>query len=225
MIEVPIYNENREEIGKISFDEAKLGGLKDGKVNGPLLKQAIVRYHANLRQGTVKTKNKGKVEGSTRKLYRQKGTGNARRGPIRTPVMKGGGHAHHKEPREFRQDMPKKARRLANQQAILSKFLDNQAIVLDKIELPEIGTRRLSKLLEKFEILEKGAVIAVPSPADEAGKKAHQVLHLSSRNIQKIELRPVPELNTWDVLRRRHLVFTKDALLALVGGEATVSGK
>lgn len=224
MIEVPIVNESLEEVGRISFDEGKLGGLKDGKVNGALLKQALVRYHANRRQGTVRTKGRGAVAGSTRKLYKQKGTGNARRGPIRTPIMKGGGHAFAKEPRDFRQDMPKKARRLATQQALLSKFLDKQAVVIDKLEMAEIKTRRFVKLLEALK-LEAGAVIAVPAAAGDAAKKAHEILHLSSRNVPGVDLRPVPELNAFDVLRRKHILFTTDALLALVGSDASVTRK
>ena len=100
-------------------------------VRPALLKQAIVRHHANQRQGTVATKDRGEVEGSTKKLYAQKGTGNARRGNIRTNVMKGGGVAFGKRPRDFRQDMPLKQRRLARNNAILSKILSGNLKLLD----------------------------------------------------------------------------------------------
>src|SRR5207253_6583343 len=103
-------------IEKIKVDEAKLGG----EVRKNLLKQALVMYHANQRQGTVRTLARGEVEGSTRKIYRQKGTGNARMGSIRQPVRVGGGHAKQKRPKDWRQDLPKKARRLATQSALLS---------------------------------------------------------------------------------------------------------
>src|SRR5689334_8458952 len=118
MIEVPIYNSTGQQIDKLNVDEAKLGG----EVNRPLLKQALVMYHANQRQGTVRTLARGEVEGSTRKIYRQKGTGNARQGTIRQPVRVGGGHAKQKRPKDWRQAMPKKARRLARNHAILSKI-------------------------------------------------------------------------------------------------------
>jgi large subunit ribosomal protein L4 len=89
MIELPVYNQSGQEVDKLIIDEKLLGG----EVNAALLKQAVVMYHANLRQGTVATRGRGDVEGSTRKLYKQKHTGSARRGNIRTNVMKGGGMA------------------------------------------------------------------------------------------------------------------------------------
>src|ERR1700709_1757148 len=104
MIEIPIYNQ---------AGESKLGG----EIRQPLLKQAIVMYHANKRQGTVKSKGRGEVAGSTRKMFRQKGTGNARTGGIRNPIKKGGGHAKQKHPKDWRQAMPKKARRAARDSA------------------------------------------------------------------------------------------------------------
>src|SRR5918911_1501815 len=118
MIEVPVYNQSGKEIEKFSVDEAKLGG----EVRTNLLKQALVMYHANQRQGSVRTLARGEVAGSTRKMFRQKGTGNARTGGVRHPIKKGGGHAKQKRPKDWRQAMPKKARRLATQSALLSKF-------------------------------------------------------------------------------------------------------
>ena len=109
MIEVPIYNQTGQEVDKFQVDEAKLGG----EVRKNLLKQAMVMYHANQRQGTVRTLARGEVAGSTRKMFRQKGTGNARMGGIRQPVSEGGGHAKQKRPKDWRQALPKKARRVA----------------------------------------------------------------------------------------------------------------
>src|SRR2546430_16628123 len=99
MIEIPIYNTDGKEIDKMQVDPARLGG----EVRTNLLKQALVMYHANKRQGTVRTQARGEVAGSTRKLYRQKGTGNARTGGIRNPIKVGGGHAKQKRPKEWRQ--------------------------------------------------------------------------------------------------------------------------
>src|SRR3989339_724709 len=117
MITVAVHNKDGKEIDSLNVDETMLGGY----VRHALLKQAIVMYHANKRQGTVATKNRSLVEGSTRKLYKQKGTGNARAGTVRTPIRRGGGVAFAKVTRDFRQDMPKKQRRLATSSAILSK--------------------------------------------------------------------------------------------------------
>src|SRR5258705_9837698 len=105
MIEVPVYNQAGTKIETIQVDEAKLGG----EVRKNLLKQAIVMYHANLRQGTVRTLARGEVAGSTRKVFRQKGTGNARTGAIRNPIKKGGGHAKQKRPKSCRQGEPQRA--------------------------------------------------------------------------------------------------------------------
>src|SRR5204862_5111339 len=110
-----------------SLAEAKLGG----EVRTHLLKQALTMYHANKRQGTVKTLARGEVAGSTRKMFKQKGTGNARTGGIRNPIKKGGGHAKQKRPKDWRQAMPKKARRLARNSALLFKFQANDVLVLD----------------------------------------------------------------------------------------------
>src|SRR6476659_4122198 len=127
MIEVPVFNQSGQEIEKIKVDEEQLGGA----VRTNLLKQASTMYHANQRQGTVRTLARGEVEGSTRKIYRQKGTGNARMGTVRQPVRRGGGHAKQKRPKDWRQDMPKKARRLARNSAILMKIQAKDIRVVD----------------------------------------------------------------------------------------------
>src|SRR5436305_10454520 len=127
MIEVPVYNQSGAEVEKFQVDEAKLGG----EVRKNLLKQALVMYHANQRQGTVRTLARGEVEGSTRKIYRQKGTGNARMGTVRQPVRVGGGHAKQKRPKDWRLSMPKKARRAATRSALLAKFQSGDVRVVD----------------------------------------------------------------------------------------------
>src|SRR5437667_8055742 len=116
MIEGPVFSQAGEKVSTIQVDETKLGG----EVKTNLLKQALVMYHANQRQGSVRTLARGEVEGSTRKIFRQKGTGNARQGTIRQPVRKGGGHAKQKRPKDWRQALPKKARRAARDSALLS---------------------------------------------------------------------------------------------------------
>src|SRR6478672_7589036 len=131
MIEVPVFNQSGSKIDTIQVDPAKLGG----EVRKELLKQALVMYHANQRQGTVRTLARGEVAGSTRKMFRQKGTGNARTGGIRNPIKKGGGHAKQKRPKEWRQALPKKARQLATKSAILSKIQSKDIRVLSEIKL------------------------------------------------------------------------------------------
>src|SRR5678816_2893232 len=144
MIEVPVFNQTGSKIDTFKVDEAKLGG----EVRKNLLKQALVMYHANQRQGTVRTLARGEVAGSTRKIFRQKGTGNARMGTIRQPVRKGGGHAKQKRPKDWRQAMPKQARRLARNSAILSKIQSNDIRVLEEIAMDQPKTKLMAGVFE-----------------------------------------------------------------------------
>src|SRR5207248_1412029 len=141
MIEVPIYNQAGDKVETFKFDPAKLGG----EVRTNLLKQALVMYHANQRQGTVRTQARGEVAGSTRKMFRQKGTGNARTGGIRNPIKRGGGHAKQKRPKDWRQALPKKAKRLATQSAILAKIQSNDVRVVDQITLEQPKTKLMAQ--------------------------------------------------------------------------------
>lgn len=204
MIEVTIYNQLGQEIEKIQVDESKLGG----DVRAPLLKQALVMYHANQRQGTVRTKRRGEVAGSTRKIFRQKGTGNARMGTIRQPVRKGGGHAKQKLPKDWRLAMPKKQRRLARNSAILAKLQSNDVRVVDKLALEQPKTKLMAEVMKNLGI-ERTCLLALPQ-ADEAILRA-------SRNLASTRLTTVAQLNAWDILRNRTLLLTKDGLLQLVG--------
>jgi large subunit ribosomal protein L4 len=204
MIEVTIYNQLGQEIEKIQVDESKLGG----DVRAPLLKQALVMYHANQRQGTVRTKRRGEVAGSTRKIFRQKGTGNARMGTIRQPVRKGGGHAKQKLPKDWRLAMPKKQRRLARNSAILAKLQSNDVRVVDKLALEQPKTKLMAEVMKNLGI-ERTCLLALPQ-ADESILRA-------SRNLASTRLTTVAQLNAWDILRNRTLLLTKDGLLQLVG--------
>src|SRR3954468_4590834 len=142
MIEVPIYNQAGDKVDTFQLDPAKLGG----EVRTNLLKQALVMYHANQRQGTVQTQARGEVAGSTRKMFRQKGTGNARTGGIRNPIKRGGGHAKQKRPKDWRQALPKKARKLATHSAILAKLQSGDVKVLDAIKLDQPKTKFIAQM-------------------------------------------------------------------------------
>lgn len=201
MLSVPIVNATGEKIGDEPIDAALLGG----EVNVRLLKQALVQYHANARQGTAKTKTRAEVEGSSRKLYRQKGTGNARAGNLRTPVRKGGGHAFAKRPRDFRQSMPKKMRRLARNQAVLSKIQSADAMIVDGLGLSAPKTKPFAQMLTAVQA-DGGCVFAT------AG--IDRLLWKSGRNIPRTAVTPVAELNAWEILRHKKLLFTRDAFAA-----------
>jgi large subunit ribosomal protein L4 len=199
MIEVPIYNQSGQEIEKFQVDEAKLGG----EVRRNLLKQAIVYYHANQRQGTVRTQARGEVAGSTRKMFRQKGTGNARTGGIRNPIKKGGGHAKQKRPKDWRQALPKKARQLATKSAILSKIQSAEIRVLNEIKLDSAKTKNVVAIYKALG-LDRSVLLAIDGK-DEALEK-------SARNIHRTTLTTVSQLNVWDILRNKILLVTKAGL-------------
>ena len=199
MIEVPIFNQTGKKISTIQVDEAKLGG----EVNKDLLKQALTMYHANQRQGTVQTQARGEVAGSTRKMFRQKGTGNARTGGIRNPIKKGGGHAKQKRPKEWRQAMPKKARRLATRMSILAKIQANDIRVLDGIKLDQPKTKFVAKIFKDLGI-DRSVLLALTDRDEQVER--------SARNIDRTTLTTVKQLNAWDILRNRTLLMTRDGL-------------
>ena len=199
MIEVPVFNQAGEKVSTLQVDEQKLGG----EVRDHLLKQALVMYHANKRQGTVRTQARGEVEGSTRKMFRQKGTGNARTGGIRNPIKKGGGHAKQKRPKDWRQAMPKKARRLARNSAILSKIQSNDIRVLEEIAMDQPKTKLMAGVFKALGI-DRSVLFALP--------ERNETVERSARNIDRTTLTTVSQLNAWDILRNRTLLLTRAGL-------------
>jgi large subunit ribosomal protein L4 len=199
MIEVPVFNQAGQKVDAVQVDEQKLGG----EVRTNLLKQALVMYHANQRQGTVRTQARGEVAGSTRKMFRQKGTGNARTGGIRNPIKKGGGHAKQKRPKDWRQAMPKKARRLARNSAILSKIQSQDIRVVDSFTLEQPKTKLVAQMFKALGI-DRSCLFAL---------EGHdQNIERSARNIDRTTLTTVAQLNAWDILRNRTLLVTRNGL-------------
>ena len=199
MIEVPVYNQAGEKVSTLSVDPEKLGG----EVREHLLKQALVMYHANKRQGTVRTQARGEVEGSTRKMFRQKGTGNARTGGIRNPIKKGGGHAKQKRPKDWRQAMPKKARQLATKSAILSKLQSDDVRVVSEFKFDAPKTKPVADMYKKLGI-DRSVLLALPGRDENVER--------SARNIDRTTLTTVSQLNAWDILRNRTLLLTRAGL-------------
>jgi large subunit ribosomal protein L4 len=187
-----------KEVGKFPVDEALLGTT----VRPALLKQAFVRHHANQRQGTVVTKDRGEIEGSTKKLYAQKGTGNARRGNIRTSVMKGGGVTFGKRPRDYRQGMPLKQRRLARNNAILAKILSGELKLLETLTFAAPKTKEVAKVLKTLGA-DRSVLIATQG--------IDRNIYLGGRNIAKAVIKPALDVNAYDVASTRTMVITKAA--------------
>lgn len=146
MISVPVYNQQGSEVGTYEFDPTELAS----GVNKQLLHDVVVMYEANRRVGTFATKSRADVAGSKKKMYRQKGTGNARAGGKRSPIRRGGGHTFAKTPRDFSYRLPKKAIRLATRMAVLSKFQDDQIKVIDDVKFSEPKTKQVTGMFSQL---------------------------------------------------------------------------
>lgn len=205
MIELPVYNRKGEKIDVFRLDEESLGG----EVRPALLKQAYVRRHANERQGSARTRNRSRVEGSTRKLYKQKHTGNARRGPIRTNIMRGGGvaFAKVKTGTEFRQDMPRRMRQLANRNALLAKAVDQEIKVVDKLAFDSPRTGEFAAILASMGI-DRTCLVAL-----DGGNVNAQY---SARNIPSVSTIRWDQLNVFELLNHRYLLIERASLEAFV---------
>ena len=209
-MEIPVLDKNGKPVGKMNVDEQALGG----EVNPALIKQAYVRYHSNLRQGSARTRSRSATAGSTRKLYRQKGTGRARSGPLRTPLRKGGGHTFAKtRGREaFRKDMPIKMRRKANRNALLAKLIDGEVKVIDSLDFDTPKTKVFLNLLEACKI-DRTCLVAV-APENKS-------VRLSARNIEDVTIVNSRQLTCWDMLNHRYMIISKDDLKAWIEGPSS----
>jgi len=207
MLDVPVYNIEGEQIDTLKVDEGTFGGT----VNVDLLKQAVVTYHANRRQGSAANRSRGLVSGTTAKAFRQKGTGRARRGDLRTNLLRGGGVAFRKDPRSFRKRLPKKMRRRALRSALLAKMLSNDLVVLDGLAMEAPRTRTLADVLGKLQI-HRSCLLALP--------ERDTNIHLSARNIPDLTVRITEELNAFDVATRQKMVVTAEAMAQLTAAPA-----
>ncbi len=203
MIDVTVYNKEGIEVETISVDEALFGD----KIRYDLLKQAIVMYHCNTRVGTAATKSRGMIAGSTRKLFRQKGTGNARVGASRTAKRVGGGVTFAKVARDFGKDMPKKQRRLACDSALLAKLKSGAVMIIDDLSFAAPKTKDMVSILSNLKI-DRSCLITV----------ANQDVNIykSARNIQKVDVMVVNDLNAGIICNKQKVLFTKEAFANLL---------
>jgi len=200
MLTLNVYNRQGEAVGSVEVDPAEFGG----QVNKQLLHDVVLMYLANQRAGTHSTLRRGEVSGSTRKLFRQKGTGNARVGTRRTNKRRGGGTAKGPKPRDYEYHLPKKAVRAATRMAILSKFQDNEALILDDLTLPEIKTKQIAQLLKALKLQGTTCLLGI--------KDYDRNIYLSARNIPEVQVLPASQFNAYTVLRQKRLVLTRAAL-------------
>lgn len=200
MAELPIYNRTGAKVGVYSIDPAEIAP----RISKQLLHNVVVMYQANRRQGTQKTKTRGEVSGSTKKMYRQKGTGNARAGSKRSGLRRGGGHLHALEPRDWSYRLPRRSVQIATRMAIASKIQDDQVVVIDDLGLAAPKTKEMAAILKALNLSGGSTLVAT------AGRDLN--VYKSARNISKVTVSPVSDLNALLVLAPKRVLLTKAAL-------------
>jgi large subunit ribosomal protein L4 len=211
MATLPIFNASGSEIGSYEIDPSEVAP----HINKQLLHDAVVMYEANLRQGSHCAKTRGQVSGSTKKMYRQKGTGNARAGSKRTNIRRGGGVARTVKPRDYSYRLPKKAVKLATRMAIASKIVDNEIVILDGFGLESIKTKAVAGALKALGLDGVTTLIVLDGPDN--------LVYMSARNIDGVSVSPVRDLNALSVLKPRRMLVTKSALDKIKDGSFATS--
>jgi large subunit ribosomal protein L4 len=200
MLNLNVVNRQGDSVGTIEIDPAEFGG----KINRQLLHDVVLMYLANQRAGTHSTLRRGEVAGSTKKLFRQKGTGNARVGTRRTNKRRGGGTAKGPKPRDYEYHLPKKAVRAATRMAVLSKLQDQEAVIIDDLSVNEIRTKQVADILKALKLKGTTCLIGTAGLDDR--------VYRSARNIRGIEVLPATQFNAYTVLKQKRLLLTRAAL-------------
>jgi large subunit ribosomal protein L4 len=167
-----------------------------------------VAYLANQRQGTKKTKTRDEVSGGGKKPFRQKGTGGARAGSRRSPLMHGGGTIHGPKPIDYRMDLPRKMKQVARKSALSTRASENNILVLDDMPMPEVKTKIFVDMLKALKLDNTSVLILIPED--------NKNLYLASRNIPKVSLDVATRVSTYDILTHRRILIFKDAIEPLV---------
>lgn len=199
MPKVDVYNIQGQKVGDMNLSDE----LFAVQVNKVAMHSAVVNILANARQGTQSTKTKSEVRGGGKKPWRQKGTGRARQGSIRSAQWVGGGIVLGPKPRSYSYTLPKKVRRLALKSALTSKVLDNNIIVLDDLKLEAVKTKEIAKVLDNLNV-DSTALIVLP--------EVDKNVVLSARNIKDVKTATINSINTYDILKYNKLIVTKDAV-------------
>ncbi|MSR31238.1 MAG: 50S ribosomal protein L4 [Gemmataceae bacterium] len=200
MLKIDVVNQKGEAIGSVEINPAEFGG----EVKPQLLHDVVIMYLANQRAGTHSTLRRGEVSGSTKKLFRQKGTGNARVGNKRTNKRRGGGTAKGPKPRDYEYHLPKKAVQAATRMAILSKIQDHEALVIDDLGFPNVKTRQIRELLKNLKLDKTTCLMGTVG--------INRNLYLSARNLPNVEVMPANQFNAYTLLKQKRLLLTRAAL-------------
>jgi len=199
MPKVALYNVSGSQVGEVELNEAVFGI----EPNTHVLHSAVLLQRASLRRGTHKVKGRSEVRGGGRKPWKQKGTGRARQGSIRSPQWKGGGVVFGPTPRSYTFKLPKKVRRLAIKSALSSKVMDNAIIVLDQLTMNAPKTKEFASILSNLKVGRKALIVA-PSYDDNVA--------LSARNIPGVKFVAADGINVLDVMSYDQLIITKEAV-------------
>lgn len=198
MVSLPVYDRNGVEIETIQFDPSTIAP----KISTQLLHDAVVMYQSNLRQGSAKSKTRAEVHGAKKKMYRQKGTGNARAGHRRSGVRRGGGHIFAKQNRNWYYRLPRKALQVATRMALASKINAETVMLVSDLKMDEPKTKIMVKVLDSLKI--SGTLLIAIDQYDVNTYK-------SARNIEGVRILPVNEINAYEILKPRKVLMTKKA--------------
>ncbi|HTM97293.1 MAG TPA: 50S ribosomal protein L4 [Pedobacter sp.] len=203
-MEVKVVNISGKETGaKVQLSEAVFGIQPSDHA----IYLDVKQYLANQRQGTHKSKQRNEIAGSTRKLYKQKGTGGARAGSIKSPLFNGGGRVFGPQPRDYSFKLNKKLKSLARKSALAYKAIDNNVVVLEDFTFDSIKTKNYINLVNALNLAGEKTLLVLPAQNNN--------IYLSSRNIQKAKVITAADLNTYDVLNAGKLLLTADSLKTL----------
>lgn len=202
MLKLPLHNQEGKVSGEVAVPESVFGY----PVKKHILYEAVINFLANQRQGTNSTKTRGEVSGSNRKPWRQKGTGRARVGSIRSPLWRKGGTIHGPKPRNYRYELPKQVKRNALKSALALRYAENKILVVDNLSLAQPKTKEAGQLLRRLQV--DSALVV-----DHADNKN---LFLAARNLPLSKVVDVEKLNVWDVLRYEWFIISQKALDSLM---------
>jgi large subunit ribosomal protein L4 len=202
MAKVPVYNLERKSVGELELADDVFGG----EVNEALFYEIVKAQLASRRAGTHKVKNRAEVHGTTKKMYRQKGTGRSRHGAATAPSFRGGGKAFGPKPRDYSYRPPRKMRVGALKSALSMKLKEGRLLVVDEFALSEIKTKTLAEILSTLQVPKSSVIV------DAVG---NQNLRLSAQNLASHQFLPPEGVNVYDLLRHEHLILTKGAVAAL----------
>ena len=202
MAQVDVVNLNGDKVGSIELADALFGA---DQVNEGLLWEAVKHYRASLRQGTHKTKSRTEVAGSGKKLWKQKGTGRARIGSVRSPLWRHGYTVHGPQPRSYDYAFPRKKLLGALRSALASKLADGKLTVVDTLELKEPKTKLYRAALDKLNVTRTALIV-------ENSKTLSQALLLGARNLEGVELVLNNEVHPYDLLRYERAIFSAAAI-------------